>query len=431
MRQDDRAGTGTVRRGRTAAWRLGAHRLVSRAVELSLGSPRRARRQRDADDRVVILLFHAYGIGGAIRSVFNLAEELATTRDVELVSVLREWDEALLPLPPGVPVTWLDDRRELARGSRWGRALSRVPSVLIHPDDDFYSKFTLWTDVLLLRRVRAVRSGVLLTTRPSFSALAAQVARASVVLVAQEHTHLEVLSGEMPAEIARTYGGLDAVALLTERDRLTYAAMLADTDTTILAIPNAVPRLPGTPLPPQDRRRAVVAAGRLTPQKGFDVLISAFALVTAEYPDWVLEIYGSGPDEKALSAQIERAGLTRSVTMAGATGRLSEVMAEAAVFALSSRYEGLPMVVLEAMDKQMAVVAYDCPTGPRELITDGVDGLLVAPADVEAFAGALRQVMGDVSLRARLAAGAAVQASHYDLSDIGKHWTQLFDRFNV
>lgn len=74
-------------------------------------------------------------------------------------------------------------------------------------------------------------------------------------------------------------------------------------------------------------------------------------------------------------------------------------MAQAAVFALSSRYEGLPMVVLEAMDKQMTVVAYDCPTGPRELITDGVDGLLVAPQDIEALAAVLRTVLADVSLR--------------------------------
>ena len=404
------------------------HWLASRVVERAVGRPRRDRRRRDADGTVVILLFHAYGIGGAIRSVFNLAEELAHTRDVEIVSVLREWDEPLLPLPPGVAVTWLDDRRTSARTSRLSRVLSRVPSVLVHPDDEFSRSYTFWTDVLLLRRIRAVRSGVLLTTRPAFSALAARVARADVVLVAQEHTHLDVLVGQMLAEIARAYGGLDAVVLLTERDRRNYEALLAGTSTAVLAIPNAVPRLPGTPLPAHHRRRAVIAAGRLTPQKGFDLLLEAFALVTGEYPDWALEIYGGGPDAEALSAHVERAGLSGVATMAGATSRLSEVMAQAAVFALSSRYEGLPMVVLEAMDKQMAVVAYDCPTGPRELITDGVSGLLVAPEDVHAFAAALRQVMGDVSLRARLGAGAADTACRYEPAAVAKSWTQMFDR---
>lgn len=237
MPYDDRSGAGTAQRDQTAARRLRVHRLASRAVEWSVRRPRRGQQRRDGDGTVVILLSHAYGIGGAIRSVFNLAEELARTREVEIVSVLREWDEPLLPLPPAVTVTCLDDRRGLARRSRLGRALSKLPSVLMHPDDDFYCSFTLWTDVLLLRRVRAARSSVLLTTRPAFSALAAHVARSTVVLVAQEHTHLDALCGEMPAEIARTYRGLDAVVLLTERDREKYAVMLAGTKTAVLAHP--------------------------------------------------------------------------------------------------------------------------------------------------------------------------------------------------
>lgn len=430
MPSDDLPGTGSAPRKPAAAWRLRMHRFAWGAVERCLRHARRGAPARDARGEVVILLFHAYGIGGAIRSVFNVAQELARVRDVELVSVLRERDQALLPLPPGVTVTSLDDRRRSGRVSLLGRALSRVPSVLIHPDDDFFRSFSLRTDVLLLRRVRAVRSGVLLTTRPAFSAFAARAARPGVVLVAQEHTHLDALSGEIPAEIARTYGRLDAVVLLTERDRDNYAAMLAGSRTAVLAIPNAVPRLPGNPVPARDRRHAVVAAGRLTPQKGFDLLISAFALLDAEYPDWVLEIYGDGPDGPALFQQIERAGLSTVVTMAGATSRLSEVLAEAAVFALSSRYEGLPMVLLEAMDKHMAVVAYDCPTGPRELLDDGVDGLLVPSQDVEALAAALRRVMGDLSLRDRLGAAAGATARRYDLTDIGARWTQLLDRLS-
>jgi hypothetical protein len=116
--------------------------LASRAAERRLRSPRRDPQRRDADGRVVILLLHAYGIGGAIRSVFNLAAELARTREVEIVSVVRIWDEPLLPLPAGVRVTWLDERRP-SRGTLLSRALSSVPSVLMHPDDDFASWFTV------------------------------------------------------------------------------------------------------------------------------------------------------------------------------------------------------------------------------------------------------------------------------------------------
>lgn len=220
------------------------HRLVAGAVARALRRPRRQPQRRDTDDKVVLLLLHAYGMGGAIRSVFNLAEELARRLDVEIVSVVREWQDPLLPLPPGVRVRWLDDRRRAERRSLTARVLSRFPSVLLHPDDDFADWFTLWTDVLLLRRVRAVHSGVLITTRPAFSAFAVRMARSSVVLVAQEHTHLDALPGDLPAEVARSYVGCDAVVLLTERDRTTYAALLAGASTKVVSIPNAVPRLP-------------------------------------------------------------------------------------------------------------------------------------------------------------------------------------------
>jgi hypothetical protein len=112
----------SLRQGQASAGRLLMHRLASRAAERRLRSPRRDPQRRDADGRVVILLLHAYG--GAIRSVFNLAAELARTREVEIVSVVRIWTSRF-SLPPGVSVTWLDERRP-SRGTLLSRALSSV-----------------------------------------------------------------------------------------------------------------------------------------------------------------------------------------------------------------------------------------------------------------------------------------------------------------
>lgn len=403
------------------------HRVASVAVEWALCRPRRKTHVRDGNGKVEIVLLHAYGIGGAIRSVFNLAEELAKAREVELISVVREWEAPMLPLPPGVHVACLDDRRSCCRPSLLARTLSAVPSLLMHPDDEYFDWFTLRSDILLLKRVRAKHSGVLLTTRPALNAFAARYSRKAVLLIAQEHTNLGVLPVSLRAEVKRTYGGTDAVVLLTERDQLDYKALLARSSTRILAIPNAVPRLPGTPMDASLRRPAVIAAGRLAPQKGFDLLIAAFALVAADYPDWVLEIYGGGPDSEALSVQVDRARLSGVAFMAGPTDRIGEVMAESAVFALSSRYEGLPMVILEALEKEMAIVAFDCPTGVRELLTHGVNGLVVPPGSTSALAAALSEVMGDVSLRARLGKEAGIRASHFQLADVGRRWTQLME----
>ncbi len=408
--------------GRSLTLRL--HHLAVAVLVRAFG--RRGRVARSfTEGPVVSLLLHSHGTGGATRSVLSLLDEIATHRQVHLVSIVRmqKRAEPHFPIPAGLRLTILDDKRR--HRSILVRALDKVPSVLMHPDDDFYRWFSLRTDALLVRQIRRVRSGVLMTSRPAVSALAARIARPEVTVVIQEHTHLGALLGDLPATIPRAYATADAVVLLTERDRDQYASFLHGP--LVTAIPNIVTRLAGEPA--DDRRPVIVAAGRLTEQKGFDLLIRSFAQLAGRYPDWRVEIYGEGAaDRDALALQIDAAGLSGVVTLMGSTQRIGEVLASSAIFALSSRWEGMPIVVLEAMSKGAAVVAFDCPTGPRELIHSGRDGLLVAAGDVDAFAAALEQVMSDAELRQRLGAAAQETARAYSPDVVGAQWLDLLDR---
>jgi glycosyltransferase involved in cell wall biosynthesis len=400
---------------------LRVHHVAVTVLVRALGQRARVRRSY-TDGPVVSLLLHSHGMGGATRSVLTLLGEVVKDRPVELVSIVRKNATPRFPIPADIHLTILDDRRRYR--SVLVRALSKVPSVLMHPADDAYAWFSLWTDVLLVRRVRQVRNGVLMTSRPAVSALVAQIARPEVTVVVQEHTHLGALVGDLPATIGHAYATADAVVLLTERDREQYATFLHGP--LLTAIPNAVPRLPGEPA--DDRRNVIVAAGRLTRQKGFDLLIRAFAQVAEHHPDWRVEVYGEGADRDVLAAQIDDAGLSGVMTLEGATQRIGEVLASSAIFALSSRWEGMPIVVLEAMSKGAAVVAFDCPTGPRELIHPDRDGLLVPAEDVDAFATALDRVMSDVGLRKRLGAAALRTAGAYTPDAVGAQWLALLDR---
>lgn len=158
--------------------------------------------------------------------------------------------------------------------------------------------------------------------------------------------------------------------------------------------------------------RQLVAVGRFVEQKGFDLLLEAFARVAARFPDWHLTIWGDGPLRPRLVALRHALLLDDRVTMPGVTSFPGGWVAGADLFVLSSRYEGWGLVVGEAMAGGVPVVSFDCPWGPGEMIDDGVSGLLVPAGDVDALAAALARTMNDPDLRERLggAGHRAVQA---------------------
>jgi glycosyltransferase involved in cell wall biosynthesis len=229
----------------------------------------------------------------------------------------------------------------------------------------------------------------------------------------------------MRREAAAVYGSLDLSAVLTQAELEVFERLLAGAPTRVELVPNALPALPGEPA--AEREKVVLAAGRMTRAKGFDLLIDAFAPVAARHPDWRLRIHGAGEELPALERQVAARGLDGRVELLPATSRLGDVMASTAVYALSSRLEGFGMVVVEAMSKGMAVVAFDCPVGPGEIITDGVDGLVVAPEDVAGLSEALERLVADEDLRSRLGAAALETARDYDIDAIGQRWDALLE----
>jgi glycosyltransferase involved in cell wall biosynthesis len=234
--------------------------------------------------------------------------------------------------------------------------------------------------------------------------------------------HLSAHPPRLTAEIRRAYPRLAALVVLTEADRREYARALGAAP-RVERIPNAVPRHDGPAARPDAER--ILAAGRLTAQKGFDRLVPAFARVAAAHPGWTLRICGGGPERGALRRLAREHGLGGRLELAGPVADVQAEMAEASLFVLSSRYEGLPMVLLEAMDKGMAVVSFDCPTGPRELIDDHRNGILVAPGDVEGLADAMLELIEDPALRRRCGAAARETAREYAMEAVGPRWDRL------
>jgi len=365
-------------------------------------------------------------MGGITRTVINLADYLSKHYEVELVALTRRSGDAFFPLPAEVKVISLNDRHAKF-GLRWRLVrglLGRCPSLLVHEYDSRYTDFSLWTDLLVLNYLKAA-TGVLITTRPSLNVLAARHAPFGVRTIGQEHTNLGTKGAALRTDIKRYYPRLDALAVLTETDRRDYAELFNLGAPPVVLLPNAVPAIDGGRADPT--HKTVVAAGRLTRAKGFDRLIPAWSQVARTHPDWRLEIYGSGPESGALQQLIDEHGQSRTVRLMGRTKELGHALANSSIFVLSSRREGLPMVILEAMSKGLPVVSFDCPTGPADIVVDDQNGVLVPNGHIPALAEVLRELIEDDEKRARLGNGALATATRYDIEAIGQQWTELID----
>jgi glycosyltransferase involved in cell wall biosynthesis len=245
------------------------------------------------------------------------------------------------------------------------------------------------------------------------------------VTIGQEHLNFTSYGAALARAIRTTYGRLDVLTVLTQADLRDYRALLEPSGTRVVEIPNALPALEGERSDVSNP--VIIAGGRLTWQKGFDRLVRAFARVAPEHPEWTLRIYGRGRERDKLRRMIGKRDLHDRILLMGPTAEFGPELSRAAVFALSSRFEGFGMVVLEAMSKGLPVVAFDCPRGPGEIITHGEDGLVVPDGDVEAFAAALGRLMGDAGERRRMGAAAVRKAERYDAEAVGARWDALID----
>ncbi len=421
---------------------------VRRVVELYLSALERrvasGRRFRPAvgtsRPRVYFLIRSAYGVGGTIRTVLTTANHLAEQGyRVDVISLLRPKENTFFEVHPAIRHTWLFDERArhgavvtlftgqhplraLVKRTLFGR-LDSWESVLTHPREVAFGRSSLLTDLLLVRKLQRLKPGVLVLTRPVLNVVGARFAPAHVRTVGQEHMNFSLHAPELQAWMLPAYRRLDALTVLTSGDERDYRAALSGSAVVLRRVPNGLPALPA--VVSDSTARVVVAAGRLTRQKGFDLLVRAFAQVVERRPDWQLRIFGDGSEQDALQRLIGELGLDRSVFLMGRTSHVSDELARGSVYALSSRFEGFGMVIIEAMSAGLPVVSFDCPRGPGDIITHGEDGLLVPPEDVGALATGLLKLMEDDERRRTMAAAARRTAEVYAMERVGPLWQDL------
>jgi len=265
--------------------------------------------------------------------------------------------------------------------------------------------------------------------------LASLGTRRRVVVSERNNPRLQKLSRLWPFLLENLHWRADAIVMQTQGslECLDDAARARAS-----VIPNPVEIDFPSALPSSDHAkplmrtpRLLAATGRLTWQKGFDMLIDAFAVIAPHHPDWTLVIWGEGEARDALQRQIGQLGLADRIRLAGNSSSPGEWLAQADAFVLSSRYEGFSNALAEAMAAGLPVVSFDCAYSPSDLIDNEINGLLVENGNVPALAAALSRLLGDAALRARLGAAARETGIRLRPDMIVKQWDDMLEAIGV
>ena len=293
-------------------------------------------------------------------------------------------------------------------------------------------------------RVRALRKAVQVT-RPHLVISFVDITNILVILatrglgipvIISERTSPKHFAAGRVAKTLRPFVYPKASMLVMQSEALRHwgeKIMHWDTRVTVIANPVLSPSIneAARQYPPtwwRLGRKHVLAIGRLDAGKGFDMLLEAFQRALGENPLWDLVIMGDGPARKQLEDARSRLGLDKRVFLPGRVEHPWDVASRAEIFVLSSRYEGFPNVLLEAMAHGVPCVSFDCPVGPGQIVRDNQDALLVPAENMDALAAAISRVADSEELQRRLGSAARKSVQRFDPVHIMREWDEMIEK---
>lgn len=218
-----------------------------------------------------------------------------------------------------------------------------------------------------------------------------------------------------------------ALVVLTDADKRDWSRVIKS---NIIVIPNILNNYPDNITDYSKRTKRILCVGRFDKQKGFDLMIKAWAIIADKHKEWKVDIFGDGELNNTLNGLIKNYCLDESITIHPTTNHIYDEYMDSSIFAFSSRYEGFGLVLIEAMSCGVPCVSFNCPNGPAEIISHGKDGLLVKNGDVNKFAEALDWMINHDEEREIMSKNARIAAQRYHKDTIMPQWIDLFNTFS-
>lgn len=239
-----------------------------------------------------------------------------------------------------------------------------------------------------------------------------------IIRIGCEHFCYEIAKKQEKKGKRKFYKKLDAVVLLTERDRKEYTFVK-----NTYVIPNCLSFVPQKTA--DCKAKKIISLGRFSYQKNFSLLIECVKKIKDSLEGWVVELYGYGEEKMSLQEQVEKNNLTHIIKIKDAVSDVESVYNSASIFLSSSRFEGFPMVLIEAQSCGLPVVSFDCPCGPSDIIIDGKTGFIVPVNDVNLYSEKILELVNNEDLRIKMGRNASIESIRFSEASISDLWKNL------
>lgn len=215
---------------------------------------------------------------------------------------------------------------------------------------------------------------------------------------------------------------------LTERNRNDYITKFKYSKKKIVAIPNWIDSKNEYKEYNQNSTK-ILAVGRLNYEKGFDKLIKMWSNLAEQFPEWSIDLYGDGPEKEKLTQLVIEENIEKSFRFMGWQNNLGEIFQDYAFFVMPSLREGFPLILLEVQEAKLPIVSFDILTGPREIITDKINGYLVEPNNIYEFQNKMKELMISSKKRLELSRSSRITIDNFSKKKITSKWIELIESF--
>jgi Glycosyltransferase len=255
-------------------------------------------------------------------------------------------------------------------------------------------------------------------------------AKTNVQVIYAEHSNLENKTYGKKHEFRQLIGAKfsDAIVTLTNQDKNNFLKKYKISERKVCTIPNWFVSNTRENKEYNIQSKKIISVGRLEKVKGYNYLIEVAKKVYLKFPDWKWDIYGEGSLHEEIQKQVDQKKLNNFIKLKGNVKDVLDIYNNYSIFVMTSLYEGLPMVLLEAQSAGLPVVSFNCPTGPSEIVENGVNGIIVQSYDVEKMAEVLGYLMDNKELRKYYASNARINLHRYDKENVMKKWVELFEK---